>query len=250
MDNTNVVSDVICNELILRHILRYLLLRDLNKVRTVCKLWNQLVDREVKRRVLFERWFYGFVTRPPSAHFAQRRLPPTQEPNDVYIGSTFESVSQYLKRTAINDLWIKPKNGLLFHGGFCPSSAKITQLLEYNLFLKYIPNDCQLMIVNSSAGLLSSSKHFAVPMEIQAHYAKLAALSYLFTPEFNLKHGCGIKIFDENDTLDEFSPKKPDHKKLKALWIFTISQENKELQNVENMIESYEGRLAVWRSSC
>ncbi|RWS04617.1 F-box only protein 22-like protein [Dinothrombium tinctorium] len=232
MDLCIVFENVFSNELILKQILSKLHLKELTLCRHVCRQWYRLAVSEERKRLKIENWFFAF-TRFKSYDWSSSNRKVCNN-----FAELLKAIRLYMSDFGF---WIRPRYGFVFYG--TDEAIWIHQLCDYNVFLKYVPQDCQLVFIHTPRGVVGSDS-LGIPQEVETN--KRAAISYMFTPKFMNDDKCGLTVFDEKDNLSQFDPKQSsDNRKLKALIVFTTSGVKKEAcKNVENLVLKY-SQLAV-----
>ena len=111
---------------------------------------------------------------------------------------------------------------LLFDGGFCPRFKKSDQLLKYNYCRKYFPEDCELISISSSAGIIGTSFELTnnnsklISIETQSHISSVAGISFALFPQLP---GVEFYMFDSKDPLNNLQSRND----LKCILVFSTS---------------------------
>jgi hypothetical protein len=236
---------VLYNDLLLDNILKNLDNRDLSIISTVSKQWNSIISKLLKRRNVLSHWFY--IYQVGNAHSRKKtQVAACFQPNESYIGSDFASLVKYLKEEIKKPFWSKPKFALLFHGNFCPHSQKVSELLDFNLYRKDLPSNCEALSISSSVGLVGSPDA-KTTLEVQVEFTPLSGISYLLLPET----ACNVRIFGEDETLEEFYPRADnEYKKLKGILMFSNGSVDEDenyrsFGEIEKLFNLYDKRIGL-----
>ncbi|RWS14754.1 F-box only protein 22-like protein, partial [Dinothrombium tinctorium] len=238
MNEWTAVNRALCDCVILSEIFSQLSLCELTVCRRVCKLWLQLAESELNRRLNTEYWFFAYKKRKPFT-------PQGTKQNSNYLDEFTSNLEQSLNHTRLR---IRPQNALVFYGDNSDKKDRFEDLNKFfTSFPNLIPPNCRSIFIHSKCGVVGFDQQIE-PNEVLSVYTNETAVSYLFTPKYLNQQNCGIVLFDEKESLNLFDVSNPIYNNLKCVIVFRPFRSEistaKSFEHIERMIVELRGKVA------